>query len=341
MTRERRLRALKSRCPRHRYASALVAASASVAAAIGAPSCRSPPRRGREGRRPAPRALASRAQTSRRQRARSRRHDGAALGRATGRPRDGRPACLRGADVKAANRYGVTPLYLAGAQRQRRRSSRLLKAGADANAAGAEGETRADDRRAHRHVDAAKALLAHGAERRRARELARTDGADVGRGRGPPDDDPRARRARRRRQREVERREVGAPDDRRAAREVAAAGRPHAAVLRRARGLRRVRAGARVELGADVNATDSGRHQPDRDRADQRALRRRGRADRRGRRREPRSTDVGRSALYAAVDFNTMPASNRPAPKRDRQPADARSTSRECCSSTARTRTRS
>ena len=41
-----------------------------------------------------------------------------------------------GADVKAANRYGVTPLYLACVNGNAAIIERLLKAGADANASG-------------------------------------------------------------------------------------------------------------------------------------------------------------------------------------------------------------
>ena len=41
-----------------------------------------------------------------------------------------------GADVKAANRYGVTPLSLACINGNAAMIEKLLKAGADANAAG-------------------------------------------------------------------------------------------------------------------------------------------------------------------------------------------------------------
>ena len=55
-----------------------------------------------------------------------------------------------GANVKAANRYGVTPLYSAAVNGNAAMIELLLKAGADANTALPEGETRADDRGAHR-----------------------------------------------------------------------------------------------------------------------------------------------------------------------------------------------
>ena len=51
-----------------------------------------------------------------------------------------------GANVKAASRYGITPLIAGRAERRSRRSpTLLLKAGADANARLPEGETVADD----------------------------------------------------------------------------------------------------------------------------------------------------------------------------------------------------
>ncbi len=46
-----------------------------------------------------------------------------------------------GANVKAANRYGVTPLYLACVNGSAPMIAKLLDAGADANGATTEGET--------------------------------------------------------------------------------------------------------------------------------------------------------------------------------------------------------
>ena len=69
-----------------------------------------------------------------------------------------------GADVKAANRYGVTPLYLACVNGDPGMIERLLKAGADANAVGTEGETALMTVARTGRVDAAKVLLEHGAK---------------------------------------------------------------------------------------------------------------------------------------------------------------------------------
>jgi len=68
-----------------------------------------------------------------------------------------------GADVKAANRYGVTPLYLACVNGNPAMIERLLKAGADANASVTEGETALMTVAHSGRVDAARVLLAHGA----------------------------------------------------------------------------------------------------------------------------------------------------------------------------------
>lgn len=68
-----------------------------------------------------------------------------------------------GADVKAANRYGVTPLYLACVNGSAAMIEKLLTAGADPNAAVTEGETALMTVARSGNVDAAKVLLAHGA----------------------------------------------------------------------------------------------------------------------------------------------------------------------------------
>ena len=68
-----------------------------------------------------------------------------------------------GADVWAANRYGITALYLACVNGNAAMIERLLKAGADANATGPEGETALMTVAHSGNVEAAKILLAHGA----------------------------------------------------------------------------------------------------------------------------------------------------------------------------------
>ena len=69
-----------------------------------------------------------------------------------------------GADPRAANRYGVTPLYLAAVNGSAPMIERLLSAGADANEVGTEGETVLMTVARSGHADAAKVLLAAGAE---------------------------------------------------------------------------------------------------------------------------------------------------------------------------------
>ena len=68
-----------------------------------------------------------------------------------------------GADVKAANRYGVTPLYLACVNGSAAMVEKLLQSGADANAVSNLGETALMTVARSGKVDAAKVLLAHGA----------------------------------------------------------------------------------------------------------------------------------------------------------------------------------
>jgi uncharacterized protein len=69
-----------------------------------------------------------------------------------------------GANVKAANRYGVTPLSLACINGNAAMIEKLLKAGADPNTAGEENETALMTVARTGNVEAAKVLLAHGAK---------------------------------------------------------------------------------------------------------------------------------------------------------------------------------
>lgn len=69
-----------------------------------------------------------------------------------------------GADVKAANRYGVTPLFLACQNANPAMIERLLKAGADPNSVSTEGETALMTVARTGVVEAAKVLLEHGAK---------------------------------------------------------------------------------------------------------------------------------------------------------------------------------
>ena len=82
--------------------------------------------------------------------------------------RDDLPAAQRlvraGADVKAANRYGVTPLSLACTNGNAAMIELLLQAGADPNAALPGGETALMTAARTGKVGAVKALLAHGAD---------------------------------------------------------------------------------------------------------------------------------------------------------------------------------
>ncbi len=86
-----------------------------------------------------------------------------------------------GANVNAANRYGVTPLWLACVNGNAAVIEMLLKAGADANTVDAGGRDGADDGRSHRQGRGGEGA----ARSRRGGEcegrLARTDRADVGR----------------------------------------------------------------------------------------------------------------------------------------------------------------
>ena len=69
-----------------------------------------------------------------------------------------------GADVNAANRYAVTPLKLAAINGDAKLLKRLLDAGGDVNAVGNDGETLLMTAARGGHVDAARLLIERGAE---------------------------------------------------------------------------------------------------------------------------------------------------------------------------------
>jgi len=145
-----------------------------------------------------------------------------------------------GADVKAANRYGITALYLACQNGNAPLIDKLLQAGADANAASTEGETALMTAARTGVVEAVEVLLGHGAQidaretwhgetalmwavAEGHAEMARyliAHGADVNAHSSQP---------------------LGAADHFRAAREMASAGRPDAAAVRRPARLPRLR----------------------------------------------------------------------------------------------------
>ena len=201
-----------------------------------------------------------------------------------------------GADVKAANRYGVTAISLAcvngnaGADRAAAQGRRRRQRD------GTRGRDRAHDRGADRQRRCRESAAGARRRRRRPRELARTDRADVGRRAAASADDSRAPRARRRRQRALEPREVGTPDDGGAEGEVAAARQHDAAALRHPRRLHRVREGPRRRRRGPQRRR-SGRHHPVDLGAHQRTLRRGRIPHRQGRGREPVRQDRPHGAL--------------------------------------------
>ena len=218
-----------------------------------------------------------------------------------------------GADVKAANRYGITPLYLASLNGNAVIIEKLIKAGADANAAATEGETALMTAARSGRVEAAKVLIASGAvvdarEQWRGqtalmwaaaeghagmiRELA-AHGADVN-----------ARSATQKWERQVtaEPREKWLP----------AGGLTPLLFASREGCVECVKALA--SLGADVNATDQDGISPVLSAIINGHFDTAGALLDKGA--DPNLADAtGRTPLYAAVDANTMPASNRPAPK--------------------------
>lgn len=218
-----------------------------------------------------------------------------------------------GADVNAANRYGVTPLKLAAINGDAKMLERLLDAGGDPNAAGADGETLLMTVARGGHVDAARLLLKRGAEVDAREQWHGQTALMWAAAQGHPEmirellahgADVNARSN----HEEWERQVTSEPRDKWlppggltplmfAARENCLACLP---VL--------------LEAGADINATT-----PDGISSAVLALIN-GHFDVAGALVEagidPNLADyTGRTALYAAIDFNTMVKSNRPAPK--------------------------
>jgi ankyrin repeat protein len=209
-----------------------------------------------------------------------------------------------GASVNAANRYAVTPLKLAAVNGDAKLLARLLDARGDANAASTDGETLLMTAARGGHVDAARLLIERGAEVD-ARELWHGQTALMwAAAQGHPamlreliahgaDVNARSNEEEWERQRTSE---------------------PLTPLLFAARENCLACLPVLVEAGADVNATT-----PDGISAVVIALIN-GHFDVAGALLEagtdPNLADyTGRTALYAAIDFNTMVKSNRPAPK--------------------------
>jgi uncharacterized protein len=219
-----------------------------------------------------------------------------------------------GADVKAANRYGITALYLACVNGNPATIERLIKAGADPNFVGPEGETALMTAARTGNVAAAKVLLGHGAVVD-ARETWRGQTALMwATAQGHPDmvreliargANVNARSALQKWERQVtaEPREKWLP-----------AGGLTPLLFASRQGCTEC-AGILIGAGADINATDSegisplllaiinGHYDVAAFLLDKGA--------------DPNVADnTGRTPLYSAVDFNTMPSSNRPSPPR-------------------------
>ena len=87
-----------------------------------------------------------------------------------------------GANVQAANRYGVAPLVLACANGSDRMVDLLLKAKADPNTAAGDGETVLMTASRTGNAAAVKLLIAARRQGQCSGRLARPDSSDVGRG---------------------------------------------------------------------------------------------------------------------------------------------------------------
>jgi len=218
-----------------------------------------------------------------------------------------------GANVNAANRYGITALYLACVNGSAPMIGKLLDAGADANATWTEGETPLLTVARGGNVEAAKVLLAHGAQVNAAEPVHGQTPLMWAAGQSHPDmireliaqgADVNARSAIQHWERQVtaEPREKWLPPG------------GFTALLFAARQGCLECAQILVDAKADINAAD-----PDGNSGVVLAIIN-GHYDVAGylidKGTDANLADVtGRTALYAAVDFSTMPNDNRPAPK--------------------------
>jgi uncharacterized protein len=218
-----------------------------------------------------------------------------------------------GANVKAANRYGVTPIFLACENGNATLVAQLLKAGVSASATGPLGETALHTCARTGRVEAAKVLLAHGAP---------IDAVETWRGQTPlmwaaAERHPEMMRALIEAGADVNARSTIVTWERQRTEEPREKWLPPGGLtplLFAARDGCVECAGVLVSAGADINIVD-----PDQHSALILALIN-GHFDVAGLLIE-RGIDVnmedkvGQTALYAAVDAHTVPASNRPAPR--------------------------
>jgi ankyrin repeat protein len=218
-----------------------------------------------------------------------------------------------GADPNAANRYGVTPLHLAAVNGSVPLLDRLLRGGADPNTHGADDETVLMTVARGGHVDAAKLLLDRGAEIDAREKWHGQTALMWATAQGHPDmlrlllargADVNAHSS----VDEWERQQTAEPRDKWLSSggltPLLFAGREGCTAC----------VAVLAEAGGDLNATT-----PDGISSVVLALIN-GHYDTAGALVEagvnPNLVDyTGRTALYAAIDFNTMPASNRPAPQ--------------------------